>query len=138
MNFKEIKAKLSELSSIDFIIELIGHSISESSDYIYVEDYDYEWEEIEENPKLAKHIKLIDNYKILDLGSLIKEHLGEYEVVHTSDFYDGYECFGVLYFKEHDIYVKVSGYYSSYNGTEWSTLREVKPKEKTIIVYENV
>jgi hypothetical protein len=47
----------------------------------------------------------------------------------------------VKYFPEHDIYIKVTGYYQSYNGTEFyggykDCCSEVRPKEKTIIVYE--
>ena len=48
--------------------------------------------------------------------------------------------YSVKYFKDHDIYIKVSGYYSSYNGTEfydnWNCCKEVKPKEKLITIYE--
>jgi hypothetical protein len=48
----------------------------------------------------------------------------------------------VKFFPDHDIYVKVYGYYSSYNGVDfydgWSCCFEVKPKEKTIIVYKKV
>lgn len=45
----------------------------------------------------------------------------------------------VKYFKDHDVYIKVIGYYSSYNGVDfygdWDCCLEVMPKEKTIIVY---
>jgi len=43
------------------------------------------------------------------------------------------------YFKDHDVYLKTSGYYLSYNGTEfdgWEDCVEVRPIEKTITVYE--
>lgn len=47
----------------------------------------------------------------------------------------------VKYFPEQDIYIKVIGFYQSYNGTEFyggykDCCSEVRPKEKTITVYE--
>lgn len=43
----------------------------------------------------------------------------------------------VFLFKDHNIYLKVTGFYSSYHGTDWEyDWTEVFPKEKTITVYE--
>ncbi len=46
----------------------------------------------------------------------------------------------VKYFKDHGVYIKVVGYYQSYNGTEfydgWECCHNVKPQEKVITVYE--
>lgn len=43
----------------------------------------------------------------------------------------------VLYFKDHDIYLKIEGAYYSYNGTDWDdNVKEVRPKQKTITVFE--
>lgn len=48
--------------------------------------------------------------------------------------------YSVKYFPNDDVYIKVSGYYTSYNGTSfddwWDSCSEVKPIEKTITVYE--
>lgn len=48
--------------------------------------------------------------------------------------------YSVKYFSEHDVYIKVEGYYQSYNGTEfydgWDCCSEVKPTQKIITVYE--
>jgi hypothetical protein len=45
----------------------------------------------------------------------------------------------VKYFSDHDIYICVTGWYSSYNGAdfydEWDCCSEVRPQEKTITVY---
>lgn len=53
---------------------------------------------------------------------------------------EGSEWYSVKYFPDHDVYIKVEGYYSSYNGTDfyngWGNCKEVRPKEKVIIVYE--
>ena len=43
----------------------------------------------------------------------------------------------VFLFKDHNIFIKVTGFYSSYNGTDWEgDWMNVSPKEKTITVYE--
>lgn len=46
----------------------------------------------------------------------------------------------VYYFPKHDVYIRIDGYYQSYNGTEfydgWGCCKEVKPVKKTITVYE--
>lgn len=48
--------------------------------------------------------------------------------------------YSVKYFPEHDVYIKVSGFYSSYNGTDFtdydSDCHQVTPQQKTITVYE--
>ena len=53
---------------------------------------------------------------------------------------EGETWYVVYHFVEHDVYIRVDGFYQSYNGTEfydgWDCCREVRPKEKTITVYE--
>lgn len=47
--------------------------------------------------------------------------------------------YSVKYFPDDDVYIKVNGFYSSYNGTDfdgWEDCQEVRPIEKTITVYE--
>jgi hypothetical protein len=52
---------------------------------------------------------------------------------------EGDHWHSVKYFVEHDIYIYVKGWYSSYNGTDfydgWDCCSEVRPQEKTITVY---
>lgn len=51
----------------------------------------------------------------------------------------GDDWYAIKHFPDHDVYVKVSGYYSSYDGTDfdgWNCCTEVKPAEKKITVYE--
>lgn len=47
------------------------------------------------------------------------------------------ECEQILYFPYHDVYLKASGYYSSYEGNDWddSEWKVVLPTEKTITVF---
>lgn len=53
---------------------------------------------------------------------------------------EGEEWYSVKYFPEHDVYIRIEGSYASYDGTnfyDWdSAVKEVRPREKTITVYE--
>lgn len=53
---------------------------------------------------------------------------------------EGSHWHSVKYFKDHDVYIKVTGWYSSYNGTDFESwdeaCSEVRPQQKTITVYE--
>jgi len=44
----------------------------------------------------------------------------------------------VFYFKEFDIFVKFEGTRQSYNGEEWTSMKEVKPIKKEIQTYDEV
>lgn len=52
----------------------------------------------------------------------------------------GDEWYSVKYFPEHNVYIKVTGYYSSYDGTEfvdgWDSCKEVSPVTKTVTTFE--
>lgn len=50
----------------------------------------------------------------------------------------GSTWYSIKYFEDHDVYIKTSGYYSSYHGTDfdYGYGEEVRPTEKTITVYE--
>jgi hypothetical protein len=53
---------------------------------------------------------------------------------------EGSHWHSVKYFKDHDVYIKVTGWYSSYNGTDFenwdNACSEVRPQQKTITVWE--
>lgn len=64
--------------------------------------------------------------------------VGEWEEVkHYGGEGQGDTWYSVKYFKDHDVYIRTDGFYSSYNGTDFDEGfgREVKPAEKTITVY---
>lgn len=46
----------------------------------------------------------------------------------------------VYYFADHDVYMKIEGYYTSYEGTTfedgWNCVTEVRPQQETITVYK--
>lgn len=50
----------------------------------------------------------------------------------------GEEYWLIYHFTAHNVYIKVSGFYTSYDGVDWSYggFSEVKPVEKTMTVYE--
>jgi len=65
--------------------------------------------------------------------------LGEFEEVDSGGGCDrGSNWYSVKHFKDHDVYIKTTGYYQSHHGTEFYNGygKEVKPQTKTITVYE--
>lgn len=76
-----------------------------------------------------------DNFNSEDLG------LGEIKEVHQQ----GGEGVGedwrvVMHFVDHNVYIEVSGAYSSYNGTDFEdwdeACKEVKPETVEVVVYK--
>jgi hypothetical protein len=69
------------------------------------------------------------------------EELGDVSVIeHYGGEGKGDTYYTIWYFKDHDVYLRIDGFYSSYNGVDWiqgwDGASEVKPKQKTITVYE--
>jgi len=62
-------------------------------------------------------------------------------LIHEKGGHEGDGDYAERVFK-HDVsgvIIKITGFYSSYSGTDWdSEIKEVKPVEKTITVYEPV
>lgn len=76
-------------------------------------------------------------------GTDILDEIGEcIEVDSHGGEGQGEDWHSVKFFPDHNVYLKVEGFYQSYNGTEfyngWGDCFEVTPKEKVIIVYEKV
>lgn len=72
--------------------------------------------------------------KALDLGEIV-------EVKQKGGEDQGSEWFSVKHFKEHDVYLLVPGYYSSYDGVNfdgWESVYEVKPKEVNVMRYVKI
>jgi len=51
---------------------------------------------------------------------------------------EGERWWSTKHFVDHDVYIKIRGYYSSYNGTDfdYGYGEEVRPVQKTITVFE--
>lgn len=77
-------------------------------------------------------------------GGIYLEGIGECKEIDQYGGEDkGSDWWSVKYFPDHDVYMKVEGYYTSYDGADFeggwhSACSEVKPKEKTIVVYAKV
>ena len=60
------------------------------------------------------------------------------EVAQVGGGGEGSTWYSVKYFKDHDVYIRIDGWYESYSGTDFENAPyEVKPKPKTITVYES-
>lgn len=77
-----------------------------------------------------------DGNTIEDTEAYFKELFGEIE--YKDGRCDTSEFWQVVYFKDHDIYLQISGEYDSYGQGEHSydDIKEVKPKEVIVIKYE--
>ena len=79
-----------------------------------------------------------------DVHKNLKNTLGNWKEIRVSGGSDqGSDWVRVYYFEDHDVYLQVSGYYSSYEGIEfnddsWNTkeIKEVRPKEVIKVIYE--
>ena len=79
--------------------------------------------------------------KTVDLNFQLDEKIKNYEVV--SEYGGegmGETWYAVLYFKDHNVYLKFDGYYTSYSGLEidWEEIYEVFPQIKTYTAYEPI
>lgn len=76
-----------------------------------------------------------------DLEDTIKVETGEWkEINQYGGEGQGDTWYSIKHFPKHNVYIKVSGYYSSYNGTDFgnwkNSCKGVIPVQKTIIDYE--
>jgi len=91
--------------------------------------------------EIIEKLKEVDNLEGFVYGSKTfeLEVFGDSEIVdEVGDEEGGGEYSHVVrYFKDHDVYVKVIGCYSSYNGCDWEDeYIHVKPVEKLVTFYE--
>lgn len=96
--------------------------------------------EIKTGEEILEIIK--SNMTVADFGYDYFDHnvleLGPIKVV---DKYGGEDCgseyYKVYYFEEHDVYIRIEGWYSSYDGANFDDYGSVvRPAQKTITVYE--
>lgn len=66
------------------------------------------------------------------------EELGLGELEYKDSREDTSEFWQVIYFKDHDVYLRIEGEFDSYMEYEhsYNTVTEVKPKEIQTIIYE--
>jgi len=78
-----------------------------------------------------------------DVSKEIRKEIGEWkEIQQHGGEGEGSDWYSVKHFSEHDIYIKVSGHYTSFNGTDFDgfddACSEVKPVEKKVTFYEAI
>ena len=72
-------------------------------------------------------------------AAALAENIGEYKIVYSKGGNEGGgdTMIRVFEFVGHDVFLKATGYYASYNGTDWDgEFTEVRPHEKVITVYK--
>lgn len=85
--------------------------------------------------------KLMSAENKIKVDQFFKDLVGEWEEVsqHGGEG-EGDNWYSVKYFKDHDVYLKVNGYYQSHYGTDFGSWKDavktVVPKEKVITIYE--
>ena len=149
LSYEEIIEKLKEnnITVNDFAYEEVSGNINDYPEALEAQKVrkefstlhfkDYKWG-LEKNNKFYNNLP--NEYTITK--NLVREKLGlNWTEVHQyGGEGQGDHWESVKHFPEHDIYIKVVGYYSSYSGTDFndwkSACSEVKPKEKQITVYE--
>lgn len=138
MNFLEIKKKLNELEIQPFMLadnfesfvekdiqELTPHIVDENTKWkidIFNQTIEGTWDEI--NKKIEDIILL--NFGEIDYIDINKRH--------------NEEIYSILHFVEHDVYVRIMGWYKSYSYDyyEESEFEEVIPFQKTITEYKKI
>lgn len=92
------------------------------------------------NDLFNKHGVSAEDVAYLNFGEIEnqKDVIGPRKIVHEQGDSEGGGSHSekVIYFEKFDCYVSVTGYYTSYDGTDWDSWKQVFPKEKTITVYE--
>ena len=150
LNFEQIKEILvANFSLEDFAYDEVPYPDTYSEEAIESQKRRDEWMKNNPNPAYGSKEyeewseKLEVNpsqYDIAKKEFLSKLGINWKEVEQYGGEDQGSTWYSVKYFPDHDVYIRVDGYYSSYNGTDFNgwddDCKEVRPKQKTITVYE--
>lgn len=88
--------------------------------------------------ELKELINNISVFTVVENKRSLPSHFPEFNVVDSTDTYDdGNESkTKILHFTDGDLFIKVTGYYASYDRTHWdSEITQVFPKQKMITFY---
>jgi len=74
----------------------------------------------------------------------VQDLVGDWKEIWVSGGCDkGSDWVTVYHFQDHDVYIKISGYYTSYNGVEFnsrswtgSDVKKIKQKEVIKVIYQ--
>lgn len=90
---------------------------------------------------IIEKLKGINGYDFEDLKNDDVYGFGKCKLVGEEGGYEGGGEYveRVVYFEDHGVYIRLTGVYYSYHGIDWNDdYAQVIPKEKTIIVYEEI
>lgn len=92
--------------------------------------FDGDFDEVEIGDEDGEYIENVEKY--------VKETLGLGELEYKDSREDTSQFWQVIYFKDHDVYLRIEGEYDSYGQGEheYDTIEEVKPKEVLTVIYE--
>jgi hypothetical protein len=123
MDYKELVKKFEEHAVTPEMLAHVGDR------YFWFDDEDAGTDEAYEAVK-ADGFKKYDAF-IADVGPVAT-------VARKGGTGQGEEWYSVAYFEEHDVYIKVDAFYTSYSGADFddAEFKEVRPQQKTITVYE--
>lgn len=151
LTFEQIIQKLKDnnISLEDFAYEEVGGNIEDYPEALEAQKTRKEHYEKHKGESWKTGAECVDVYNSMPneyeiSKNKFREQLGLNweEVEQYGGEGQGDTWYSVKYFKDHDVYIKVNGWYQSYNGTEfhsgWDSCKEVKPSQKTITVYENI
>ena len=149
LSFEQIIQKLKEanITVSEFAFEDVGGNINDYPEAVeaqkarkeYYEKWNEKWygdggEKIRE-----AYYAMPSEYDIATRKFKESLNLNWEEIEQVGGEDEGSHWHSVKYFPDHDVYICVTGYYSSYNGTdfydEWGCCTEVRPQQKTITVY---
>ena len=91
--------------------------------------------------------ELKDKIEKIGLGQIAEEDFNvkdinenfsaeDFNLVYAEGGGEGDGDYAERVFQHENVFVKITGYYSSYEGTDWDEISEVQPKQKTVTVYE--
>ena len=151
LTYNEIREILenSEISLEDFAYNEIPYSeFSEKA--LASQQTKEEWVKNNPNPGYTsphfdewrdKYISFPSQYDIAKQEWLEQNNIPKWEeIAQKGGEGEGDEWYSVKYFPEHDVYIRVDGYYASHEGTSfngWEDCTEVVPTQRTITVYES-
>lgn len=97
------------------------------------------YSERKNNPDVIRYQKMPSKWD--EMNRQLLEYVGLGKIVEIDQYGgedQGSTWYSIKHFVDHDVYIRTDGYYQSYNGTEFyqGFGREVKPKQKTVTVYE--
>ena len=100
------------------------------NNYSYNSIFEEDWENLSENSTLLSCGEIDKVLLTLNLGTITK--VDSYGGSGKGDDY-----WVILYFEDHDVYLKLDAFYLSYTGVDFSdtTIKEVRPQQKLITVY---